>query len=146
MPMPPTGRWSGPSGCSQNVPSRSIMAPSISAPIPIRASATNCSATSGLTPAATSHPTHIEDTMTGLPTRLVIAAASLALLMAGPAEAAKRKSRTQAASKHYVRTVDTQPVRSDSVYYGAKYHGADPDPRIRHELLRDLGAAFGGQD
>jgi hypothetical protein len=32
------------------------------------------------------------------------------------------------------------------VYYGNQYLGNDPDPRVRLQLLRDLGAHFGGAD
>jgi hypothetical protein len=32
------------------------------------------------------------------------------------------------------------------VMYGNQYLGTDPDPFIRSQLLRDLGAHFGGDD
>jgi len=83
--------------------------------------------------------------MTNLPIKLVVSAIGVALLLASPAEAAKRKYHGTGASKHYLRAVDAQP-RSQSVYYGDKYLGSDPDPRIRYELRRDLGAAFGGDN
>ena len=82
--------------------------------------------------------------MTKLPIKLAISAVCLAFVFASPAEAAKRKS--HAASRQQVRTIDMYPARSTAVYYGDKYLGSDPDPRIRHELLRDLGAAFGGDN
>jgi hypothetical protein len=84
--------------------------------------------------------------MRKLPIVLVATAVGLALVLAGPAEAAKRKHRGYVAAKPYARAVDPGPVRSTSVYYGNKYLGSDPDPRIRHELQRDLGAAFGGEN
>jgi hypothetical protein len=80
------------------------------------------------------------------PLALIASTVGLAVVLAAPAEAAKRKHRDHMAAKPYVRAVPAQPVRSTSVYWGDKYLGADPDPRIRHELLRDLGAAFGGLD
>jgi hypothetical protein len=80
-----------------------------------------------------------------LPIAFVVSAVGLALLLlASPAEAAKRKHRGHVAAKPDVRAVDPYPVRSTSVYDQAgKYLGADPDPRIRLELLRDYGAAYG---
>jgi hypothetical protein len=74
---------------------------------------------------------------------LLLSVIGLAFLLATPAEAAKRKPRAEAATKQvYLRTVP--PPQSTAVYFGSEYLGADPDPRIRHELLRDLGAHFGG--
>ena len=84
--------------------------------------------------------------MSKLPIALVASAVGLALACAAPAEAAKRKHRGHVAARPHVQVVPAQPVRSTSVYFGDKYLGADPDPRIRHELYRDLGAAFGGPD
>ena len=83
--------------------------------------------------------------MRKLPIAFVVSAVGLALALASPADAAKRKYRTASAPKQYVRAVDAPP-HSQSVYYGNKYLGSDPDPRIRHELRRDLGAAFGGDN
>ena len=80
--------------------------------------------------------------MRKLPIAFVVSAVGLALALASPADAAKRKYRSASAPKQYMQTVDAP--RSQSVYYGNKYLGADPDPRIRFELQRDLGAAFGG--
>jgi hypothetical protein len=77
------------------------------------------------------------------PLALIASTVGLAVLLAVPVEAAKRKQR--AAAKPHLQAVDAYPVRSTSVYDQAgKYLGADPDPRIRHELLRDLGAHYGG--
>jgi hypothetical protein len=78
------------------------------------------------------------------PLALVASAVGLAVLLAAPAEAAKRKHRDHVAANPHVRAVPAQPVRSTSVYWGDKYLGADPDPRIRFELYRDIGAAMGG--
>jgi hypothetical protein len=82
--------------------------------------------------------------MTKLPITLFVSAIGLALALASPAEAAKRKQHSASAPKQYMQAA--APQRSQSVYYGDKYLGSDPDPRIRHELLRDLGAAFGGDN
>jgi hypothetical protein len=32
------------------------------------------------------------------------------------------------------------------LYFGNTYLGDDPDPNIRFQLWRDLGARFGGED
>ena len=84
--------------------------------------------------------------MAKLPIKLVISAVSLAFALSGPAEAANRKHHAHAAPKTHLRAAGTQPAQSTAVYYGSKYLGSDPDPRIRHELQRDLGAAFGGDN
>jgi hypothetical protein len=83
--------------------------------------------------------------MTKLPITLLVSAIGIALLAASPAEAAKRKHHSAAAPKQYMQAAEA-PQRSQSVYYGDKYLGSDPDPRIRYELRRDLGAAFGGDN
>ena len=84
--------------------------------------------------------------MTNFPTKLVVSAIGLAFLLATPAEAAKRKPRAEAAPRPlHLRATPPAP-QSTAVYYGDKYLGADPDPRIRFELNRDLGAAFGGDN
>jgi hypothetical protein len=67
---------------------------------------------------------------------------AIAVLVAAPAEAAKtRKYRPHVAA--YVQP-SGYPRGPNSVWFGNEYLGADPDPRIRYELLRDLGAHFGG--
>ena len=73
------------------------------------------------------------------PLTLFSAAVGLALLLAPPAAAKARKP-------HLVARADVVRVvqNPNAVYYGNEYLGADPDPRIRHELLRDLNAHFGG--
>jgi len=82
--------------------------------------------------------------MTKLPITLLVSAIGIALLAASPAEAAKRKHHSASAPRQYMQAAEAP--RSQSVYYGNKYLGSDPDPRIRYELLRDLGAAFGGDN
>jgi hypothetical protein len=84
--------------------------------------------------------------MTSLPTKLLLAAAGLAVLLAAPANAAERKYRAQVKSK---------PVAT-STFYGQRIYGrntvtfstyvlgTDPDPRIRHGIMQDIGSKFGG--
>ena len=83
----------------------------------------------------------------------IIASASvviLALTLAVPAEAAKvRKHKKLAAPQtvaatSYYRGANLFPP--GPVMYGNQYLGTDPDPFIRSQLLRDLGAHFGGDD
>jgi hypothetical protein len=83
--------------------------------------------------------------MTPLPVKLAVAAFGLAVILATPAEAQKaRKDRSQAARA--TSTVSSSHLQTgpNTVWFGNEYLGADPDPRIRAELRRDLGAHFGG--
>jgi hypothetical protein len=78
-------------------------------------------------------------------------AAAVALLTASADVAQARKLRRQAATPV---TGTVMPLQRGAnlfppgpVYYGApgiEYLGTDPDPFIRQQLLRDLGAHFGG--
>jgi len=66
---------------------------------------------------------------------------ALVVVAAVPAEAAKaRKHRSAVASPDAARVVHDP----NSVWFGDVYLGTDPDPRVRYQLLRDLGARFGG--
>ena len=91
--------------------------------------------------------------MTSIPAKLILSAVGLAIVLAAasPADAAKaRKHKTHAAStvkvtanSHYR---GTNLFPAGPVYNGADYIGDDPDPNIRFQLLRDLGARYGGND
>lgn len=82
-----------------------------------------------------------------LAVRLVASAIGLAFLLATPAEAAKaRKHRTQVATKQVAKPPASRTLESQTVYFQGHVLGADPDPRIRHEIARDLGKYFGGVD
>jgi hypothetical protein len=93
--------------------------------------------------------------MTSLPNKIFIAAAGLALLLASPAEAAKTRKHkkpilsptavTAAPSRTPARFKDTTAFPSGPVMFGNDYLGDDPDPFIRLQLLRDLGARYGGE-
>jgi len=74
---------------------------------------------------------------------------ALAILLASSADAAAaRKHRKQVTSP--TRVVVYPAYRGANlfppgpIYYGYKYLGDDPDPFIRLQIWRDLGAAFGG--
>jgi len=71
----------------------------------------------------------------------VLSAIVLTVLLASPAEAAKARKH----GPHVAANAQTVSYQRDpnSVWYGNEYLGTDPDPRIRHELLRDLAAHFG---
>jgi hypothetical protein len=77
-------------------------------------------------------------------------AALLALLAASADTAQARKLRRQAtkpttmAATPFQRGANLFPP--GPVYYGREYLGNDPDPRIRLQIQRDLGAHFGGAD
>jgi hypothetical protein len=76
------------------------------------------------------------------PLTTLLVVLGLAVLLAAPADAAKaRKHRLHASAAPDAARVVHDP---NSVWYGNEYLGTDPDPRIRYELRRDLGAHFGG--
>jgi hypothetical protein len=86
-----------------------------------------------------------------LPTKSLLTAISVALLFSSSAEAAKKHhGRAHVATSHAARSAHAAAYRTAAsppmVVFGARVIGTDPDPRIRHELLRDLGAVFGGAD
>lgn len=91
--------------------------------------------------------------MTSIPVKLILSAVGLAFVLtaASPADAAKaRKHKTHAAravkvtaSSHYR---GTHLFPAGPVYNGNDYLGDDPDPFIRFQILRDLGAHYGGND
>jgi hypothetical protein len=92
--------------------------------------------------------------MSSLPARILvfaIAAAAVALAATAPADARKRRQpHTNAVAADRVKVV-TPRCRGGNlypcgpVYFGDEYLGDDPDPNIRFQLYRDLGAHFGGE-
>jgi hypothetical protein len=90
-----------------------------------------------------------------------LAAASLALCLAAPAEAAKAGKHVKAkkhtssaavqAGRHSRAAVAGPPsyfqggVPRGPLYNGQDYLGDDPDPNIRSQILRDMGR-YGGVD
>jgi len=98
---------------------------------------------------------------------LAVAAAAAALALASPAAAAAA-GKASAAAKHRVKhgaKLATRPaVRAGAagpaaracrgaalfpcgpLEFAGTYLGDDPDPNIRFQIWRDLGARFGGED
>ncbi|HEX4409231.1 MAG TPA: hypothetical protein VH206_10715 [Xanthobacteraceae bacterium] len=68
------------------------------------------------------------------------------LMLAPSAEAkkAKRPRASYAANAEQCRGGNQFPC--GPVYFGDYYLGTDPDPFIRSQIQRDLGAKFGGPD
>ena len=88
--------------------------------------------------------------MTSFPVKIVLATASLAVVLTSSADAAKSRKQQKSMSGPAI-TVNPQlrganPFPSGPVMYGTYYLGNDPDPFIRLQILRDLGAPFGGPD
>jgi hypothetical protein len=81
---------------------------------------------------------------------LFVSLIGLALGLAGPAEAAKKKSGAAAHSvkqRHSAVAVrrDHSGVPRGPLYNGQDYIGNDPDPNIRSYLIRDM-SRYGGVD
>ncbi len=79
-------------------------------------------------------------------TKLVVLAAGIAFLVATQADAAKRKAKPRSKPVAERGWID-RSVRSyhpNTVTFSNNILGADPDPHIRHQLLRDLSGFFGG--
>jgi len=97
-------------------------------------------------------PEYLEARMPSVPVNLMVSALAVFVLLATPADAAKRKHRKHAkaavphASAQVVRHRAANQGASGAVYFGDTYLGADPDPFIRSQLLRDLGAQFDGPE
>jgi hypothetical protein len=95
-----------------------------------------------------------EETVVAMFARLIKLAAILAALAvaaAAPADAAKKhkqvKHRVAArAATSYGQHRGADKFPAGPLYYnGGVYLGDDPDPNIRFQLWRDLGARFGGE-
>ena len=93
--------------------------------------------------------------MSSLSTRILVLAAGLAFAVAAaaPAEANKAKHHhKKAAATHHSKTHRARQASRcrggnlfacGPVYQGNDYLGDDPDPFIRLQLMRDLGAHYG---
>jgi hypothetical protein len=87
--------------------------------------------------------------MASLPLKLVVSCFALAFVTAGaPADAKTKKHRkpmhtVEATAKSGYRGANLFPA--GPVYNGRDYLGDDPDPFIRLQILRDLGAHYGGE-
>lgn len=91
--------------------------------------------------------------MSYLPVKLIVSAVALAFVAAGPGDAIgqTKPKKTMAApppmaaAKPANRTRDRSAFPPGPVYFGNDYLGDDPDPFIRSQILRDLGARYGGE-
>jgi hypothetical protein len=86
--------------------------------------------------------------MISLPIKILAAAIALVFVLAAAADAKPRKQRPHAAARTVV-TVHPQERGANlfppgPIFYGNEYLGQDPDPFIRLQIWRDLGARFGG--
>jgi hypothetical protein len=88
--------------------------------------------------------------MKNLSVTLAVSAIGLAVVMASPAEAAKKKQRHHSGyAAHAMAPGGTSGrfqggVLAGPLYNGQDYLGDDPDPNIRSYMLRDLGSRYGG--
>ena len=91
--------------------------------------------------------------MASLPFKLMVSVVGLAFVLAAvaPADAAKARKHKKVAAAHSAARVQSKYWGTDlfpagPVYNGSDYLGDDPDPNIRFQLLRDLGAHYGGEN
>lgn len=89
--------------------------------------------------------------MTTFPAKVLAAACAAAFLLAFPADAKQqRKHRKYVTSP--AAAFASPGYRGSNLFppgpvmYGNEYLGNDPDPFIRSQILRDLGAHFGGPE
>jgi hypothetical protein len=92
--------------------------------------------------------------MASLPVKLMVSAIGLALVLAAaaPADAAKARKHKKHGTAHAAAVTVNSRYRGTNlfpagpVYHANDYLGDDPDPFIRLQLLRDLGAHYGGEN
>jgi len=92
--------------------------------------------------------------MASFPVKLMVSAIGLAFVLAAatPADAAKARKHRKHTAAHAARVVVNSRYWGQSlfpagpVYHGPDYLGDDPDPNIRFQILRDLGAHYGGDN
>jgi len=90
--------------------------------------------------------------MATLAVKLIVSTIGLAfVLAAAPADAAKARKHKKLASAHAAVRVQTgywgtNLFPAGPIYNGNDYLGDDPDPNIRFQIKRDLGAHYGGND
>jgi hypothetical protein len=86
--------------------------------------------------------------MTSFPIGILASAIALVFVLASVADAKTRKPKKQVGARTVV-TVHPQERGANlfppgPIFYGNEYLGQDPDPFIRLQIWRDLGAHFGG--
>ena len=92
--------------------------------------------------------------MASLAVKLMVSAIGLAFVLAAaaPADAAKARKHKKHVAAHATKVVVNPRYRGTNlfpagpVYNGNDYLGDDPDPFIRLQILRDLGAHYGGEN
>ncbi len=90
--------------------------------------------------------------MTSMLVKAIVSAAAFALLTstlpAGAAQKHKRKAHPARATvvAANMKYRGTALFRAGPIYNGQDYIGDDPDPFIRFQLYRDLGARYGGDN
>jgi len=91
--------------------------------------------------------------MPSLVLKLMACIIGLAIVVAAAAPADAAKARKHKKAPRVQTTVHVQGkyrgtnlFPAGPVYNGPDYLGDDPDPNIRFQLLRDLGAHYGGED
>jgi len=90
--------------------------------------------------------------MTSLPVKLMVSIGVLALIQADAASADAAKARKH--RKHAVAPIASaysgyrglNLFPAGPIYHACDYLGDDPDPFIRSQILRDLGAHYGGDN
>jgi len=82
--------------------------------------------------------------------QLLVLALVAAAVSAAPADAKARKHKKvahpPAAARVQSGAWGANIFPTGPLYFGNTYLGDDPDPNIRFQLWRDLGARFGGED
>jgi hypothetical protein len=92
--------------------------------------------------------------MASLTVKLMVSAIGLAFVLAAatPADAAKARKHKKHAAAHAAKTTTnsrywgTDLFPAGPIYNGLDYLGDDPDPNIRFQIQRDLGAHYGGEN
>jgi len=88
--------------------------------------------------------------MSSPPRKVLAAAVCLVLMAPSLALAAKEAGKKAPHARHTRVPRPAVAPRAEAapplVRFGNIVIGTDPDPRIRQQLLRDLGAVFGGAD
>jgi hypothetical protein len=91
--------------------------------------------------------------MASLAVKLMVSTIALAfVLAAAPADAAKARKHKKHVTAHAAAVTANSRYRGSNlfpagpIYNGADYLGDDPDPFIRSQILRDLGAHYGGEN
>jgi hypothetical protein len=89
--------------------------------------------------------------MAALPVKLMLSAVGFVFVLTGAASADAKTRKHKKPEAHAAKvTVNSKYRGTDKfpagpVYNGTDYLGDDPDPNIRFQIMRDLGAHYGGE-